>query len=115
MLNAPHHPDLTPSFNDVVIEHLLSHPKPSDIPCDDVATFHAQCSQSGRLVINVRLTDTIHDGKTVDIDVDDDTFVAPVLASRAQLVRAGQSPGVHVARLVEPAGCALDAEITCGP
>jgi len=114
IVNGRHHPGLSPQFNDVVVQYLLSHPRPSDIPCGDVSQFRAQCGQTGVLAVDVGVIDTIHDGKTIDVTVDEDTFVAPVLESHGQVVLTGRSPGTHVVGLVEPASCVADLEVTCG-
>jgi polyhydroxybutyrate depolymerase len=114
VLDGPHHPDLSPSFNDTVIQYLFSHPKPSSIPCVEVAGMRAQCDQAWTLAINLRLTDGTHDGETVDLEVDDDMYVAVVVDSSAHLTLTGQSQGSHIVRLVEPSGCAADTEVECG-
>ena len=113
IVNGPHHPALSPSFNDIVIDYLLSHPKPGDIPCDEVVSVHAQCGPTGSLAIDVQLTDASHDGRTVNLEIDGASFVAPVRGSHALLALTTRAPGMHVARLVEPAACAADVEVTC--
>jgi hypothetical protein len=115
VMDAPHHPELSPSFNDLAVQYLLSRPKPSDIPCADVASVQAQCGQNGVLVIDARFTSAAHDGKTVDVDVDGSLRVAPVSGFRARLALPGQSPGAHLVRLVEPVGCAADVSVNCAP
>jgi polyhydroxybutyrate depolymerase len=114
VLGGPHHPDLSPQFSDIVIQYMLSHPKPSDIPCEDVATMRAQCGPGGTIGVDLQLTDSTHDHTTVDFKVDDDMFVAPVEESEAQIFARGRAQGVHVVRLMEPAACVADLQVTCG-
>ena len=114
IVNGEHHPVLSPLFSAVVLEDLLSHPKPTNIPCDDVAGLRAQCGPASTLTVYVPINDPGHNGTTIDLTVDGELIVAPVVQSQAQRTLPGQSPGVHVVRLVEPADCAAEVEVTCG-
>ena len=114
IVNGGHHPVLSPSFSDLVIQDLIGHPKPTDIPCEDVAGLHAQCGPARTLTVYVPMTAARHDGTTIDLMVDGHLVVAPVLRSQAQRTLPEQLPGAHEVQLVEPAGCAAAIEVNCG-
>jgi polyhydroxybutyrate depolymerase len=115
VVDGPHHPALSPSFNDITVQYLLNHPKPSGIACDEVVGMHGHCGADGAFAIDVQLRDAAHDGTTIDVAVDGELHVAPVHGSRARVELAGRSTGLHVARLIDPAGCATEVEAVCRP
>jgi polyhydroxybutyrate depolymerase len=113
MMGARHHPDLTRGFNDIVLRYLMAHPKPSDIPCDDVQDMQVSCDAGGMLGVELLLTSEAHDGKTVDFRIDGALRVAMVSGDHADMTLRGQAPGEHVVRLSQPQACAPDVAVTC--
>lgn len=111
--SAPHHPRLSPAFNDAVIQYLLAHPKPSDIACESVVGMRARCNPGGTLGVTVEFVDDAHDRKTVDLNVDGTLRVARVHGPHAKLILNGQTSGPHAIRLLDPQGCADDVVVSC--
>jgi polyhydroxybutyrate depolymerase len=115
VVDGEHVPQLSPSFNDVVIEYLLNHPKPSTVSCADVAAFEASCDDGddGTIVATLRLADGRHHNDTVDFRIDGAIVPARVVRMRAAAVLQDQAPGRHRVSLVAPAGCAEPVELSC--
>jgi len=113
IMGSRHHPDLTPGFNNIVLRYMMGHAKPSDIPCAEVASLNASCEAGGALSVRLLLANEAHDGKTVDVQIDNRPTVVTVRGEHAGRTLSGLLPGPHVVRLVQPQACAPDVEVTC--
>jgi polyhydroxybutyrate depolymerase len=114
IVGGRHHPELSDSFSDTVIRYLLSHPKPSDIACEEVVSLRTGCEVNTSLAVDLALSSSAHDGTTVDIEVDDTLKIVTVRGSHAKVLLPGQWRGDHTVRLVEPHACRADIKVTCG-
>jgi hypothetical protein len=87
------------------------------IPCSDIRRMSALCRTNGRIRVTVVLTSTAHDGETVQVTVDSDTYTGTIASGRAVIVTATSYPaGPHTVTLTDPAGCTNIAPVTvtCG-
>lgn len=82
------------------------------IPCSDITGFNASCRRGGRVKANVTVS-SVHNGKTVTIEIDGTPFTVTIANGKANLNQSGYGAGSHTVELVDPPGCRSAITVTC--
>lgn len=86
---------------------------PPVLTCSSIRSVKAACTAKGKLTVNVRLTDSSHDGQAVVLAIDGASQEAPINGDLAQVVLKKQAKGSHTYELVDPEGCAAPKTVVC--
>ncbi|MDZ7812895.1 MAG: trypsin-like serine protease [Ideonella sp.] len=86
---------------------------PNPPTCSSIRSVKAACSAKGKLTVNVRLTDTSHDGQAVVLAVDGASQEAPINGDVAKVVLKKQASGNHTYELIDPEGCVAPKTVVC--
>jgi hypothetical protein len=90
----------------------------SPLLCSDIDQFQARCIGGGTIQARIVLQNsTIHAGKVVSFQVDEDVYTATIgtngTHSRAVLQVSGVGLGAHTIDLIDPLGCFNTFNVTC--
>ncbi len=100
-------PDLQAAFTQVC---GATPPVPT---CSSIRSVKATCSAKGKITVNVRLTDTSHDGQSVVVAIDGASQDAPISGDVARASLTRQTAGSHTYELIDPEGCVAPKTVVC--
>ena len=81
--------------------------------CSSIRSVKATCSAKGKITVNVRLTDTSHDGQSVVVAIDGASQDAPINGDVARASLTRQGSGSHTYELIDPEGCVAPKTVVC--